>query len=46
MENGTIKEQGTHDELMERKGLYFQLVMNQMFIDETGNYSERGKLFK
>ena len=26
MDNGTIKEQGTHDELMGRKGIYYNLV--------------------
>ncbi|XP_037948001.1 multidrug resistance protein homolog 49-like isoform X1 [Teleopsis dalmanni] len=26
IKNGTIAEQGTHDELMEKKGFYFQLV--------------------
>lgn len=36
MEHGIIKEQGTHSELMDKEGLYYQLVTNQMFTDETG----------
>nr|XP_042899922.1 uncharacterized protein LOC107456703 [Parasteatoda tepidariorum] len=34
MENGEIKEQGTHEELMEKHGIYYQLVINQVFADE------------
>lgn len=30
LENGVVKEIGTHDELMERKGIYYQLVMTQV----------------
>ena len=33
MENGEIKEKGTHEELMKKKGLYYQLVTNQVFTD-------------
>ncbi|XP_035233162.1 ATP-dependent translocase ABCB1-like [Stegodyphus dumicola] len=40
MENGIIKEQGTHEELMEKHGLYYQLVTNQMFVDDESCYSE------
>lgn len=29
IDNGRIKEQGTHDELMKRKGLYYELVKQQ-----------------
>ncbi|GBN19928.1 Phosphatidylcholine translocator ABCB4 [Araneus ventricosus] len=36
MENGEIKEQGTHEELMTKRGLYYQLVTNQIFIDKDG----------
>ncbi|GIY25675.1 ATP-dependent translocase ABCB1 [Caerostris darwini] len=39
MENGEIKEQGTHNELMAKKGLYYQLVTNQVFADEGANCS-------
>ncbi|KAG8201139.1 hypothetical protein JTE90_028804 [Oedothorax gibbosus] len=35
MENGEIKEQGTHDELMEKRSLYYSLVTNQIFADEN-----------
>lgn len=30
LENGVVKEIGTHDELMERQGVYYQLVMTQV----------------
>jgi ATP-binding cassette subfamily B protein len=30
MYNGTIVEEGKHDELVERKGMYFQLVRKQI----------------
>ncbi|CAL1269177.1 unnamed protein product [Larinioides sclopetarius] len=36
MENGEIREQGTHQELMAKRGLYYQLVTNQVFIDKNG----------
>ncbi|KAF8792180.1 ATP-dependent translocase ABCB1 like protein [Argiope bruennichi] len=39
MENGEIKEQGTHEELMERQGLYYQLVTNQVFTDDNAHRS-------
>lgn len=29
-ENGVITEQGTHDELMEQKGVYYKLVNMQV----------------
>lgn len=35
MENGEIKEKGTHEELMTKKGLYYQLVTNQVFTDAS-----------
>lgn len=37
MENGEIKEKGSHDELMEKKGLYHKLVTNQVFSDMSEN---------
>ena len=30
LENGTIAEEGTHDELIERRGMYYTLVKNQI----------------
>ncbi len=30
MDHGTIAEMGTHESLMERKGVYYQLVQEQM----------------
>ncbi|CAD5226900.1 unnamed protein product [Bursaphelenchus xylophilus] len=39
MENGEIVESGSHEELMERKGVYYNLVNAQVFddaINETG----------
>ena len=36
-ENGNVKEKGTHEELMEQKGLYYSLVERQTTGDETGN---------
>ncbi len=30
MEKGTIAEQGTHEELISRKGMYYKLVFNQL----------------
>ncbi|CAI4229418.1 unnamed protein product [Auanema sp. JU1783] len=33
MKSGEIVEQGTHEELMDNKGLYFDLVSNQVFAD-------------
>ncbi|XP_067138789.1 ATP-dependent translocase ABCB1-like [Centruroides vittatus] len=36
IENGQIMEKGTHEELMDKEGLYYQLVTNQMMMDETG----------
>ncbi|CAL1280382.1 unnamed protein product [Larinioides sclopetarius] len=44
MENGEIKEQGTHEELMAKKGLYYQLVTNQIFTDDCGWSSEEAPL--
>jgi ATP-binding cassette subfamily B (MDR/TAP) protein 1 len=34
LENGTFKEMGTHAELMEKKGLYYDLVRSQTKSDE------------
>ena len=30
IENGEVREQGTHDQLMEKQGIYYTLVMNQV----------------
>lgn len=42
MELGNIKESGNHQELMEKEGLYYSLVMKQTFEDETGYSSSEG----
>ncbi len=34
LENGTVKEMGTHDELMQSKGIYYQLVSTQINQEE------------
>ncbi|HVV55359.1 MAG TPA: ABC transporter ATP-binding protein [Mucilaginibacter sp.] len=34
IEQGTIAEQGTHDELMEQKGIYFELYEKQLLEEE------------
>lgn len=38
MKNGQIVESGTHDELVQSKGLYYELVNAQVFadVDEAG----------
>ncbi|WP_024834681.1 ABC transporter ATP-binding protein [Ruminiclostridium josui] len=33
--NGCIQEYGTHIDLMDRKGIYYKMVMNQMGLDEN-----------
>uniref|UniRef100_A0A803YA59 ATP binding cassette subfamily B member 1 n=1 Tax=Meleagris gallopavo TaxID=9103 RepID=A0A803YA59_MELGA len=38
-ENGVITEQGTHDELMEQKGVYYKLVNMQVLHKEDSNAS-------
>ncbi|AEY65927.1 ABC transporter ATP-binding protein [Clostridium sp. BNL1100] len=35
--NGCIQEHGTHFELMDRKGIYYKMVMNQMGLGENFN---------
>jgi ATP-binding cassette subfamily B protein len=35
IDGGTIVESGTHEELMEKKGLYYSLVMAQRTMSET-----------
>jgi ABC-type multidrug transport system fused ATPase/permease subunit len=37
LENGHLKEVGTHDELMEKRGVYYNLVTTQTFFDEEDN---------
>ncbi len=39
VDKGTVKESGTHSELMEKKGLYFELVTAQLFDDATSGYA-------
>ena len=34
MKDGSVVETGTHDELVEKKGLYFDLVNAQMVAEE------------
>lgn len=36
IDNGRIEEQGTHNELMKKKGLYYELVKKQEKKDEAG----------
>lgn len=31
--NGTIVEQGTHDELVKQKGMYYSLIQNQLDLE-------------
>ena len=31
--DGQVFEQGTHEELMSRQGIYYQLVMNQVYLE-------------
>ncbi|GBN04412.1 Multidrug resistance protein 1 [Araneus ventricosus] len=40
LSDGAIKEIGSHDELMERKGLYYQLVLSQMSETEDADDDE------
>lgn len=42
MEDGQVMEYGSHEELMDKEGLYHHLVMNQMFVDETGYSTAEG----
>ena len=37
LRGGKVVEKGTHDELMKRKGVYFQLVKTQFLPDERIN---------
>ena len=34
LRDGVVTEQGTHDELMAKQGLYYELVMNQVNINK------------
>lgn len=45
MENGEIKEQGSHEELMEKRSLYYSLVTNQIFADENDACSSEEGIF-
>ena len=38
MDAGTVKEQGTHDELMAQEGIYYTLVTNQVIISQDNRY--------
>ena len=31
IENGRVVEQGTHQQLMDKKGIYYELVNNQVY---------------
>lgn len=33
IKDGVVHECGTHDELMKRQGIYYQLVMNQVSVE-------------
>ena len=37
MENGRVKESGTHDQLMSTQGIYFHLVTSQTFLSDKPN---------
>ncbi len=39
MQHGKIMEVGRHQGLMEKKGIYYQLVMAQLFEDTTSGYN-------
>lgn len=39
-EDGVLAEEGTHDELMEKEGLYYTLVMNQTQEEEKGEKTD------
>ena len=39
MDAGTVKEQGTHDELMAQEGIYYTLVTNQVIISQDNRYN-------
>ena len=34
IENGRVVEQGTHQQLMDKKGIYYELVINQVKLAE------------
>ena len=45
VDKGRVSEFGTHDELMSKKGLYFQLVMLQTLAEEkVAELSELGSV--
>lgn len=45
MQEGQVSETGTHDELMARKGVYYQLVMLQTLAEkEEHDLCETGSL--
>ena len=33
LDNGSIVEQGTHDDLVNKKGLYYNLIKNQLELE-------------
>ncbi|GCC29141.1 hypothetical protein chiPu_0007578 [Chiloscyllium punctatum] len=45
-DNGVVTEQGTHSELMERKGIYYSLVMQQNSCEESESDEETDDTLK
>ena len=43
MENGNVKEMGTHEELIELKGIYHSLVVSQTKLNKTTKSSQAKK---
>ena len=45
MENGSIVEQGDHEQLMERQGVYYNMVMRQMESYDDADAAPRTQFF-
>lgn len=41
LQNGVVMETGTHDELMARKKVYYNLVMLQTLAEEVGEDADK-----
>ena len=41
MHDGEVAERGTHEELMEQKGIYFKMVTKQYLLEEGGLHNEK-----